>query len=778
MSVPPFTQHSYTLFDFFSQPGRGFYIPYYQRPFSWDEQNAEKLISDLTSSLNKIVHTPNHAMFLGTIILFEEKQPQIGVQLDFPRLATGISNVIDGQQRISSLGMLACVLREQLNESCEKLLTAPVQSDEIVGLINNIKNNEVEIMDFFSFDCRKIDADPVRKPKIIRAENSVLNHRVDQWTHRGAPETYYHSDVAKILAENIKTFGLQETKSAARSVLTKFRKDLAAVRKQTDLDLGISLGECSEKLDSPLKGFLSVPTSTNALNVLAPTVLQDVLEAIYLLAFSAFLKCGCHIVAIDCENESLAFDMFQALNATGTPLTAFEVFKPRLVNCWGTQYSTELLPFVTRAEKVFNLDNSASGKETITDRVIRSVAMVFSGKNMNSRFSDQRDWLIEQLPGGVTPNGKRLVISIAYQAEYYRHFIKPKRSIKDSTQFSLITHLIGIGVPVIEADMAALCVYFLRDAKHQMAHYLLSVYYSALLEVQNTPNLIAQKASEFVGACKAVACFYVLWVGADTGKFPDDEYRSLFDRNRPNNISILTGQTNQTATYLKACLREILETKNILVNGDLALSKANWVAQAKNTAWYNRREVTKFALFAAFHDGVPDTTTGNEGLMTGLTGSTPFLNCTKWHHKSVYVIEHVATRKKPTVIKFPNQIDHRIYPGNKSQVDRIGNLALLSLGENSSVYSEWPDKVFFYWHLTMPSATVQGPTANELQQKLGIINLPPSLNRLQAASTYASHLAPLVMRGIASKPWDAAFIEQRSIHLCERIFEQLKSWIF
>ena len=100
MSVPPFTQHSYTLFDFFSQPGRGFYIPYYQRPFSWDEQNAEKLISDLTSSLNKIVHTPNHAMFLGTIILFEEKQPQIGVQLDFPRPATGISNLIDGQHEL------------------------------------------------------------------------------------------------------------------------------------------------------------------------------------------------------------------------------------------------------------------------------------------------------------------------------------------------------------------------------------------------------------------------------------------------------------------------------------------------------------------------------------------------------------------------------------------------------------------------------------------------------------------------------------------------------
>ena len=811
----PFTQSSDTLYDFF-QVGRGFYVPYYQRPFSWKEENARKLISDLTSSLRKVVRVQDHAMFLGTIILFTESRAEVGIHFDSPTLVSTVCNVVDGQQRISSLGMLASVLIKQIAECGKKISPACGESEELKKLLIDIEDSKEDLLEFFSFYTKKHTANPRRKPKIIRAGDASSNPRADQWTLSGNSADYYRSDVAAILAASITDYccsnvpaisaasingadlpqaesasetaisaasingaDLPQAESAARSVLNKFSEDLNAERKLTDFEFVKSLVACSETSGSPLKGFLSFPPTPPSLLLLDVSVLQDVFEAIYLLAFSAFLKRGCYVLTIDCLDESLAFDMFQALNATGTPLTAFEVFKPRLVKCWGPQqYPIQLLPFVNRAEKVFDLETSASGKETIAARVIKSVAMVFAGKDVSTRFSDQRDWLIESLPEGITSGGKSLVISIAHQAEYYNHFIKPKRTKRDSPKFKLVTHLVKLGINPNEADLAALCVYFLRDASHQMAHYLLSVYYSALLEAQNqnNPDLIVQRASNFVEASKAVACFWVLWIGADTGKFPDAEYRSLFDQSR-SNISILTGKTNQTASFLKAKLRELLVTHKIFVNGNPLLSKANWVTCAKNTAWYTRRVVTKFALFAAFHDAVPDTVSGNEGLMTTLPGSYPFLTCQKWHSTKLEVIEHVATQAEPERRNFLDYFDQKIYPGNNSQVDRIGNLTLLSRAENSSVHSEWPEKIFFYWNLTMPSATANGPEANELQQKLGIINLPPSLIRLQAASTYASHLAPLVVRGIAGKQWDAAFIEQRSIHLCERVFDKLVDWI-
>jgi len=35
--VQPFKHDAANLHDFFSQGGRGFYVPYYQRNYSWDE---------------------------------------------------------------------------------------------------------------------------------------------------------------------------------------------------------------------------------------------------------------------------------------------------------------------------------------------------------------------------------------------------------------------------------------------------------------------------------------------------------------------------------------------------------------------------------------------------------------------------------------------------------------------------------------------------------------------------------------------------------------------
>jgi hypothetical protein len=96
---------------------------------------------------------------------------------------------------------------------------------------------------------------------------------------------------------------------------------------------------------------------------------------------------------------------------------------------------------------------------------------------------------------------------------------------------------------------------------------------------------------------------------------------------------------------------------------------------------------------------------------------------------------------------------------------------------NASIHSEWPEKVFFYWSLTMPAQASTGPDAAALQGSLGIAHLPPSLTPLVAASNYLPHLAPLASRGIQVLPWNAAFIQSRSANLCDRIFTMLDSWL-
>ena len=141
------------------------------------------------------------------------------------------------------------------------------------------------------------------------------------------------------------------------------------------------------------------------------------------------------------------------------------------------------------------------------------------------------------------------------------------------------------------------------------------------------------------------------------------------------------------------------------------------------------------------------------------------------------MIEHVATRDKPSAIKFPAYFDPATYPGNFSVVDKIGNLTLLSVQVNSSVYSEWPDKVYYYWSLTTPSSTAAGPSGSALMTALGLTSIPPGLSALTAASNYLSHLAPLAYRGEQGLRWDAAFIDQRSEHICGRVFDKIDLWL-
>jgi hypothetical protein len=469
--------------------------------------------------------------------------------------------------------------------------------------------------------------------------------------------------------------------------------------------------------------------------------------------------------------------MFQSLNATGTPLTAFEVFKPVIVRTWGANYSTTIKPEVDRIERVFELESSASGKEELTDRVIVSSALVYNGEVISKKFSDERDWLFNTLPQPLNTISKDFVVCIADQAEYCANFIRPRRPNKNSVNFPLVGHLQGLGLNAQQADMSALCIFYLRDAGHQFAHSVLSVFYAKLLRVQGNTGAVALAATEFQSVCQATASFFTLWMGASQGRFPDSDYRLLF-QSASANMSVATGAVNQTATFVKNAFRGALATQGIYDAASTAVARQLWVNQAKGTPWYSRKAVCRFALYVASHDAAPDLAIGNEGFFTnGMPNSADFLNCRAWHASQYEVIEHVATRDRPSTIKFAPHFDAAIYPGNYSVVDKIGNLTLLSVPVNSSVYSEWPDKVFYYWSLTTPNSTATGSTGTALMSSLGLTTLPPSLGALTASSNYLSQLAPLAYRGQQGLAWDSVFIDKRSEHLCERVFDRIDSWL-
>lgn len=774
-----FTHSADSLQSFFSQPGRGFYIPYYQRNYSWDEENAEKLVTDIFSGIKRTLSKPNNSIFLGTVILHDEKNVTVGVHTDTPNLLTKVSNVVDGQQRITSLAMLACVLSHCVASSVAKLKALGSTVHEIANLVTELENEQHEIREFFSVEIKKNGAQPKVKPLIIRAGDVTSNPVSDQWTLAGNGKNFYRSNTSGFLSDFIDGVSLKSIKLDERvgNVIDVFLSQIESEVSSADFVLANGLLGANGVVDGSLFNFIAYPPNLQNIQVLRTCEQDAFYGGMLLLAACSFLKNSCHLVVIECLDLGLAFDMFQSLNATGTPLTAFEVFKPMIVNAWGPNYSITIKPEVDRIERVFETESTASGKEDLTDRVIVSSALIYNGEVISKKFSDERDWLFDTLP--VPPNAlaKDFVMCLADQADYCQRFILPRKSAKNSANFSLVIYLQSMGLTAQQADMSALCIFYLRDAGHQFAHSVLSLFYAKLLRAQGNTALVAVAAAEFLSVSKATASFFTLWMGALQGRFPDSDYRQLFQSSSAN-MTVASGAANQTESFVKGAFRNALAAHGVYDAGNAVTARTKWVGQAKETAWYSRKSVCRFALFVASHDAATDLTVGNEGLFTnGMANSANLLNCRAWHASEYAVIEHVATRDQPSNIKFATHFDPTIYPGNYSVVDKIGNLSLLSVEVNSSVYSEWPDKVYYYWSLTTPSCTTAGPSGTALQMALGITTIPPSLNALSASSNYLSHLAPLAYRGEQSLKWDATFIDRRSEHLCERVFDKIDAWL-
>lgn len=78
-----------------------FAIPDYQRPYTWGIEQATQLLEDLYDAVER---SPDEPYFLGSIVLVKDPNAPL-------------AQVIDGQQRLTTLTMLLSVLRELCDES-------------------------------------------------------------------------------------------------------------------------------------------------------------------------------------------------------------------------------------------------------------------------------------------------------------------------------------------------------------------------------------------------------------------------------------------------------------------------------------------------------------------------------------------------------------------------------------------------------------------------------------------------------------------------------------
>ncbi|WP_444704984.1 DUF262 domain-containing protein [Mycoplasma sp. 332] len=103
-----------------------FLIPEYQRPYSWGEEQTEKLFSDLWEFYKIILKEPNskEQYFLGSIVFFENEN--------------GKWEIIDGQQRITTIFLLLrAILKKCENTNSENTKNLAKEIEECIWHISN-----------------------------------------------------------------------------------------------------------------------------------------------------------------------------------------------------------------------------------------------------------------------------------------------------------------------------------------------------------------------------------------------------------------------------------------------------------------------------------------------------------------------------------------------------------------------------------------------------------------------------------------------------------------
>lgn len=755
-----FSPTSEPISGFFQQPGAAYYIPLYQREYSWEAENVEQLMEDVFNGVKSLIEDSPEIReraihFMGTVILFQESSPKQNIQpRDDRALPTRIDNVIDGQQRISTIALLACVLLQRLLN-----LRSGLPGDaKFDSLRTEIDSKRDLLLELFSVDIKR--GNPSRKPIIVRGS-------VDGWTFDGADEDNYKSGVASYIASTIRAYtnnslgklAKPDDKRVARNVreIEKWLKKVEETGPSDDNDYP----RAKQILETiPEESLWTYPRPELRDHVPEPTgefdkVAKVVSSLVQLFAFIHYFTERCCFTVIKPVSEEWAFDMFQSLNASGTPLTAIETFKPLVVNYLAQEgkifKDTKSNEYFSQVDQLIGDTGPAAKKNKLTDEFLTIFALTHDGHTLSTQFSLQRRYLNDRLRAADTPVAREdFVRQMGELATYWDSVIgfEPNNllaiaGLEDLTQE--------------QKSVSGFCVLFLRDSGHKMANSVLSRFYGKLLREKNQ-----QAAIDFVEACKAVTAFYFLWRAAKTNSGLDDVYRKLLrvgdDDNGIPPLCAFKGQNSINIENLQKYFR--------LALGDLA-DRTQWLTKATQNLRYDfAKPMCKCALFLSAHDTIPDN--DSPGLMKlGTPGTRPIIDPRMWNSPDFKSIEHVAPGKGQ------GNWDDMLYESERFQA--IGNLTLLPGEVNSSAgNSPWVVKSIYYRHLAEKDPEKLAGLAKEAEN-IGVVLQAHTLDLLKNSS-YSHHMESIVRVPTDGK-WDKDLVELRSRRICELSWSRVASWL-
>lgn len=758
-----FLTENRSVLDFLNQAGQGLYIPLYQREYSWDSDNIEQLIEDLTRGIQRIAtgeiaDDGKEIRFLGTIITVIEANKNNIYPVDPQAVPSRIEKLIDGQQRVSTIALIATILVKRLYEIRNKIK----ESNPIYDQVSEICDGWIEkLANVFSFDLQR--GKPRLKPKIVRGAK-------DYWTRDKDVDIAYTSELSNYLGHFIKAYVDIRSNTGASTTLPCLSKDkygdtllykngrrveswlkkvvaTAHEGKETD-DFAAAIDIIAHFSQDQLwdfdrqdlvdiikeKDYTSKKTDSYILSELVQT-----------LAVCHYLLERCCFTIIQPTDDDWAFDMFQSLNATGTPLTAIETFKPTIVNTAdneGVQFKDSVSDIAFKAVEGFLSEaNTAQQKNKRTNDFLTSFFVALDGRTISTHFSYQRKALHNSYSSISDFQGKEeFIVRMGNYAKFYQEWL----NYNGDEKFPLTES-------IADSELASMIILFLKASNHKMAITVLGTMYNEV--IKNTPNA----KDNFVKVVKAIGAFYFIWRAAFSNAGLDSTYREFFKKLSANNIVCSLHEVREH-------IKDTLAKKKVS-------TKSEWIEKSRLHLKYGEtgNEIVRLALLIAAHDTISDPE--HPGLIKpGRAGLATYLSREQWVSPHLKTIEHVAPQTQTDF--WPADL----YDNQTKPYNLVGNLTLLPQDLNSSVGNKGFSTKLMYYR-SVAETDVDRLASIKQQAANNNIDLNDSTVELLVSSQYNQHLSSLASL-LENHKWDKYFVEQRSERILNIVWDRVYRWIF
>lgn len=700
-SKQAFAAHSRAVKDLL-MTDHHFYIPSYQRQYSWEEKDVRKLLSDVIEGIELLVQKDNSFTFIGSLITVKNGSGDAIHPKQLGESPEAIQLVIDGQQRLTTIFIICLVLHNILEVQTAELLNTGMdpkssQYDWVVSKKSELRNR---LQDCLLSTRAPYNGHDVYYPKMIRAHE-------DKWA-RSSNDALYKSllakqvhDYSKVMSGNA-VFSPEIPNKGSNFDQRKFISRIEYIQKSL-----MSLSEgVNQETDEPffvesnaaemLHVLTQLGLQPDAIKLKDPTFSQATQNAFFKLtrsvAIAQYFLSRVSVAHIDCNDEDYAFAVFESLNTTGQPLNAVETLVPQVVQSIGFKL------YNSSAEKsdldaINTILKSFSGveRENAASALIIGFGLSESGEKIPKRLSDQKQYLQKQFrPLGVNQHSRAA-------------FVKRLRRVSDVNDAYRKRE--GLAVPDIkEADVedSELTFSFLADLKHTVALAPINRFYEV---ATSTPS--QQTITDYLDCLKAVTAFSCLWrASRDSTGGIDNRYRTLMSGSKIQNNPGLSFAMMGTPDigFLKKQLLEFLTEDGIT-------SKSDFVSRSEYTNFYKVTPVARMLLLASHQDSISEPLIPGLIKHAGRNLAMRYLSVKNWKSPDFATIEHIAPKNPSDIWK-----ECGIYNDDRL-INTLGNFVLASQKTNSSFGNrDWVVKKVLY----------QALGTKDLEEAVGILDGLPA----------------------------------------------------